>query len=81
MDFAMEARAQSLLVADSSGAPAEIVVTAQKRASTVQETPISISAVSGDELQGRGITDVTTLAQSTPGVSPKSEGPGQTEIE
>jgi iron complex outermembrane receptor protein len=81
MAFAMKARAESLLVADSSGAPAEIVVTAQKRASTVQETPISISAVSGDELQGRGITDVTSLAQSTPGVSLKSEGPGQTEIE
>ena len=59
----------------------EIVVTAQKRVSTVQGTPISITAVSGDELQARGITNFSTLAQSTPGVSLKSEGPGQTEIE
>jgi outer membrane receptor protein involved in Fe transport len=72
--------------ADSSGTAAplpldEIVVTAQKRVSTVQNTPISISAVSGADLQARGITNFSTLAQSTPGVSLKSEGPGQTEIE
>lgn len=59
----------------------EVVVTSQKRASTVQKTPVSITAVSGDDLQDRGITNFTTLAQSTPGVSLKSEGPGQTEIE
>jgi iron complex outermembrane receptor protein len=59
----------------------EVVVTAQKRVTTLQETPISISAVSGEELQARGITNFSTLAQSTPGVSLKSEGPGQTEVE
>jgi outer membrane receptor protein involved in Fe transport len=59
----------------------EVVVTAQKRTSTVQKTPISISAVSGFELQDRGVTSVTDLVQATPGVSLKSEGPGQTEIE
>ncbi len=60
---------------------AEVIVTASKRSSTVQSTPISITAVSAQELQARGITSFTTLAQSTPGVSLKSEGPGQTEIE
>jgi len=59
----------------------EVLITAQKRTSTVQDTPISISAVSGETLQARGIGDFSTLAQSTPGVSLKSEGPGQTEIE
>jgi iron complex outermembrane receptor protein len=81
ISFAMDTADQSNPVADSSGALGEIVVTAQKRVSTVQETPISISAVSGQDLQDRGITSFTTLAQSTPGVSLKSEGPGQTEIE
>ena len=56
-------------------------MTAQKRTSTLQSTPISITAVSGAELQDRGITSFNTLAQSAPGVSLKSEGPGQTEIE
>jgi outer membrane receptor protein involved in Fe transport len=65
----------------ASGPLEEIVVTAQKRVSTVQTTPISITAVTGEDLQARGIVNFTSLAQSTPGVSLKSEGPGQTEIE
>jgi iron complex outermembrane recepter protein len=59
----------------------EIVVTAQKRSSTVQETPISITAVTGDELQSRGTTDFDDLARATPGVSMRDSGPGQTEFE
>jgi iron complex outermembrane recepter protein len=59
----------------------EIVVTASKRVSTVQDTPISISAVSGNDLLARGVSSLATLAQGTPGVSLKSEGPSQTEIE
>jgi iron complex outermembrane recepter protein len=64
-----------------SAALEEIVVTASKRVSTVQDTPISISAVSGSELQARGVASLASLAQGTPGVSLKSEGPSQTEIE
>jgi len=78
---APDAHAQSAQVAASSTASEEVIVTAQKRASTVQETPISITAVSGEELQDRGITNFTSLAGDTPGVSMKTEGPGQTEIE
>jgi len=59
----------------------EVVVTALRRSSTVQTTAASIDAVSGAELQARGITSLATLAQGTPGVSLKSEGPSQTEIE
>lgn len=59
----------------------EIVVTAQKRESTVDKTPISISAVTGEDLQDRGITEFSTLAAETPGVSMKTMGPGQTEFE
>ena len=65
---------------DSGGGLAEIVVTAQKRSSTVQETPISITAVSGQDLQDRGIGDVATLAAATPGVSLKSNGPLRFEV-
>jgi outer membrane receptor protein involved in Fe transport len=59
----------------------EIVVTAQKRVSTVQDTPISITAVTGDDLAARGVASLASLAQGTPGVSLKTEGPSQTEIE
>ena len=59
----------------------EVVVTAEKRASTVQNTPISITAFSGRQMQQSGITSVTQVADSTPGISMRSSGPGQTELE
>src|ERR1700736_5909594 len=59
----------------------EIVVTAEKRESTLQKTPISMSVFSGAELQAQGIADLTTVAQETPGISFKTSGPGQTEFE
>ena len=60
----------------------EIVVTAQKRESTVQNTPISITALTGQDLQDRGITtDIASIVQSVPGVSMRTSGPGQTELE
>src|SRR6202046_4751258 len=59
----------------------EIVVTAQKREANVQATPISITAITGQELQDRGITDISSIVQSVPGVSMRSSGPGQTELE
>ncbi len=79
--FPQKVAAEVIAPADNAAPSTEIVVTAAKRASTVQNTPISISAVSGVELQARGITNFASLAQSTPGVSLKNEGPGQTEIE
>jgi outer membrane receptor protein involved in Fe transport len=59
----------------------EIVVTAEKRESTVQKTPISITAISGADLQAQGLSDMTSVAQQVPGVSFKTSGPGQTEFE
>ena len=59
----------------------EIIVTAEKRASTVQKTPISITAISGADLQAQGLSDLQSVAQQVPGVSFKTSGPGQTEFE
>ncbi len=59
----------------------EIVVTAEKRSSTVQDTPISITAVSGEQLQQQGIDDLQSIVQSIPGLSMRTSGPGQTELE
>ena len=68
-------------VATNSGNIAEVLVTAEKRISTLQDTPVSIMAMSGESLQERGSPSLAALAQGTPGVSLKSEGPSQTEIE
>jgi len=59
----------------------EIVVTAEKHTATEQSTPISMAVDSGEALQDLGISDLTYLAQGIPGVSLKSNGPGQTEFE
>ena len=59
----------------------EVIVTATKRASTVQQTAMSITAISGEDIQDRGIPDLTDLMQTVPGVSMRSSGPGQTELE
>jgi len=59
----------------------EIIVTAEKRESTVQTTPISLTAVSGQDIRDRGLTDLGDLVQSVPGVSIRTSGPGMTEFE
>ena len=60
---------------------AEIIVTATKHATTLQTTPIAITAVTGRDLQERGITSFTQLAATVPSVSMKNNGAGQTEFE
>jgi iron complex outermembrane recepter protein len=67
--------------ATNNAVPEEVIVTAEMHAGTVQDTAASIAAVTGDDLADRGITSLADLAQATPGVSMKSEGPSQTEIE
>jgi len=59
----------------------EIVVTAEKRSSTVQDTPISMTAMSGDLMQQEGISDLYGVVQAVPGISVRTAGPGQTELE
>jgi iron complex outermembrane recepter protein len=59
----------------------EIVVTAEKRESTVQATPISITALSGADLQQENIATVEDLVGKVPGISLRTAGPGQTEYE
>jgi len=63
--------------ARNAGAPAEleeIVVTARYRAESLQDTPISISALTANDLQARGITDVTGLTAVTPSTTLVKEG-------
>jgi len=59
----------------------DVVVTAEKRSSTVQNAPLSITALSGAQLQRQGISTVMQVAEATPGISLRSAGPGQTELE
>jgi len=65
----------------AEGGLEEIVVTAQKVVSTVQSTPISITALSADDLQQSGITGADELAREVPGLSQRYASPGLTEFE
>src|SRR6267143_4224910 len=59
----------------------EVIVTATKRETTVQETPISITAISGADIEARGYADFDSIAKSVPGLSMQTGGPGQTGYE
>jgi iron complex outermembrane recepter protein len=78
--FAQLAQADQAAGGASTGdALQEIVVTAEKRSASVQDTPVSLTAISGSELQAQGISDVSDAARFVPGVAETTAGPGQTE--
>ena len=57
----------------------EVVVTAQKREQSIQDVPISITAISGESLQANIVQDVYDLRATVPalevrGVDPPSQG-------
>ena len=55
----------------------EIIVTAEKRETSAQETPIALTAYDAEQLQLRGINDITDLQWSVPSlvISPNSQSP------
>jgi iron complex outermembrane receptor protein len=59
----------------------EVVITAERRAATVQSTPVSVTAISGAEIQFRGAGTLGSLVAEIPGVSQRTSGPGVTEFE
>jgi iron complex outermembrane recepter protein len=55
----------------------EITVTARKREESTQDVPITVAAISGQELDKVGVTSMVQLTQSVPGVYFASFGAGQ----
>jgi len=47
---------------------ADIVVTAQRREENLQDVPLSITAITGEELRNNDIRDITRLEQTVPGL-------------
>lgn len=56
----------------------EIVVTGTRRSTTIQDTPINISAIGSAELAAQRINDVRGLADFTPGLTISDTGPRTT---
>lgn len=72
---------QSVLAEESNkkeSALEEVIVTALRRATSLQDTPISISALSEASLERIGANDLIDLVGSVPGLNLRDNGPGQT---
>ena len=53
----------------------EVIVSATRRAQSVQDVPYNISALTGDDLTAAGITTATDLFRVMPGVNFIEQGP------
>ncbi|TLY77174.1 MAG: TonB-dependent receptor, partial [Gammaproteobacteria bacterium] len=63
-----------------SGGLEEVVVTAQRRAQSIQDVPITIQALTGDSLAQMSITTFDDVIKLLPNVTFSSNGPGQGNI-
>ncbi|WP_137681576.1 TonB-dependent receptor [Aurantiacibacter suaedae] len=72
---ATPAFAQEISAATTSDA---IVVTATRRATTLMDTPINITALSSEELERQQVEDIRDIADFTPGMTVSDTGAGST---
>jgi iron complex outermembrane receptor protein len=66
--------------ANAGGTIEEVIVTATKRVSTVQNVPFSIAAVTDDKIRESGTTNLVDLARNVVGLSIADLGPGQSQV-
>jgi iron complex outermembrane receptor protein len=52
-----------------TGPIGDIVVTARRRAESLQRTPVTVTAFTGQQLAAKGITNFDGLARATPGIN------------
>ncbi|ABQ67447.1 TonB-dependent receptor [Rhizorhabdus wittichii RW1] len=71
------AHAQSEPAAEGSG---DIIVTAQKRAERLQDTPVPITAINTAELADHGVSRLQDYFSQVPGLSLNAQGNGKTNI-
>jgi iron complex outermembrane receptor protein len=58
----------------------DIVVTARKTAERLSDVPMSISVLTGDDLEKTGSLNLQDLGQEVPGLNVVSSGPGQNQL-
>ena len=70
------ARADTAADASDSEGIAEITVTAQRRTESIQNVPITIQAITGDQLKQLNVVNFEDLLRYTPNVTFSGNGPG-----
>ncbi|MBL8268923.1 TonB-dependent receptor [Steroidobacter sp.] len=70
----------AVTLAQSEAVLEEVTVTAQKREQRLIEVPVSITAISGTDLEQRGISSAQDLSFAVPGLTMHEDGPGQNVI-
>jgi iron complex outermembrane receptor protein len=70
------ARAAATADAGNSDAIAEVTVTAQRRSESIQNVPITIQAITGDQLKQLNVVNFNDLLKYTPNVTFSGNGPG-----
>jgi iron complex outermembrane receptor protein len=76
------ATATPVLAEEATGGLEEITVTAQRRSERLQETPVSVSALSADMLEAQGIDSLQSVGKSVPNLvmQPISANPSAMQV-
>ncbi|HET6629365.1 MAG TPA: TonB-dependent receptor plug domain-containing protein, partial [Woeseiaceae bacterium] len=76
----VEALSGMLPIAHAQAEVEEIIVTATKRESTVQEVPFSINVQSQEDIQRSGAVTLEQLSRNIAGLTIQNLGPGQSQV-
>src|SRR5882724_369331 len=80
LPFAPLVYAQQVPPPAEETAPEQIIVTAQKRASLLQDVPFSVAAPSETQIRNSGADSIVDLARNVAGLAIADLGPGQSQI-
>ncbi|MEQ8935525.1 MAG: hypothetical protein RIE56_07020, partial [Amphiplicatus sp.] len=72
--------ASSAALAQDEAVSDEILVTATKRAQTIQDVPFSVNAQTQDDIQRTGSQSLEDVSRNVAGLAIQNLGPGQTQV-
>ncbi len=62
-------------IAKTTSAPTEVIVTAQRRSERLRDVPVTVTALSGAQLQQANVQSLTDISKLTPGLRFDYQGP------
>ena len=81
--FAQTGQEAAAQAANQAAEPADqgaIIITAQKRASTVQDTPFSVNAQTQEAIQRANAQNIEDISRNVAGLAVQNLGPGQSQV-